>query len=125
MNTKLGAILVCVLAVAGIIQTIKMFRNHKFTTRLLFVWLFLWAAIGCFALFPHWLDYLMKTLNFGSRPFFLFTGAILILYIIIFHLSATISKLNHKILKLTQELAMLRFKLEQKEDSGDSTNWKD
>lgn len=125
MNMKLGAILILLLALGAIIQTIKNFRENKLTTRLLFMWLMIWTAIGFFACFPHFLDYLMKYLNFGNRLFFLTMGAILILYIIIFYLSANIAKLNQKVNKLIQEIAILKFRHEEQLKTGISNEYRD
>ena len=122
---KLGAILILLLALGAIIQTIKNFRENKLTTRLLFMWLMIWTAIGFFACFPHFLDYLMKYLNFGNRLFFLTMGAILILYIIIFYLSANIAKLNQKVNKLIQEIAILKFRHEEQLKTGISNEYRD
>jgi len=117
--------LILLLALGAIIQTIKNFRENKLTTRLLFMWLMIWTAIGFFACFPHFLDYLMKYLNFGNRLFFLTMGAILILYIIIFYLSANIAKLNQKVNKLIQEIAILKFRHEEQLKTGISNEYRD
>lgn len=112
MNTKLGAFIIAALMIWAIIKTIKTFKKGKLTTRLLFMWTGIWFAIGFFALFPHYLDYIMKYLNFGNRLFFITTGAILLLFIIIFYLSANIARLNQKVSRLAQEVALLKNKME-------------
>ena len=124
MNIKLGAFLVFGFAIAAIIQTIGNFKKDKLTTRLLFLWLSIWSSIGFFALFPQFLDYIMKYLNFGNRLFFLTTAAVLILFVIIFYLSSNMAKLNHKVSKLVQEIAILKFKQEEQLKAGISTDYK-
>ncbi|MCP5045536.1 MAG: DUF2304 family protein, partial [bacterium] len=60
MNTKIGALVICLLAVIAIIMTFRIFKKDKLSTRLLFFWLVIWFSIGFFALFPHLLDYIKE-----------------------------------------------------------------
>jgi len=113
MNTKIGAFLIVFISILAIINTIWMFKKDKFSTRLFLMWLFVWSAIGIFAFFPSFFDYLMKLANMGNRTFFITTGAILILYIIIFYVTTHISKMNRKIAKLVQEIAILNYRFEE------------
>ena len=112
MSTKLASFLISIFAVFAIVITIRTFRKNRLSTRLFLMWLFIWSAIGFFALFPSLLDALMQVVNIGYRPFFLSTGAILILYVIIFYISSNVSSTNRKISKLVQEIAILNHKLE-------------
>lgn len=118
MNLKIAAFIIALSAVFAIITTIRFFKRNRLSTRLLLMWVSIWFAIGLFALFPFLLDKLMILSNIRSRPFFITTGAILLLYMIIFHFSSNMSKINRKISTLVQEIAILNHKLEQasKED---------
>lgn len=112
MNTKLAAFIIVIFSIFAIIMTVRIFRKDRLSTRLFLMWLFIWFAIGFFALFPFVLDKAMKAVNIGSRAFFITTGAILILYIVIFHISSNMSRMDRKISKLAQELAILNRKLQ-------------
>jgi hypothetical protein len=79
------------------------------------MWSFIWLAIGVFALFPALLDKLMRLVNMGDRSFFLTTGAILILFMIIFYISSSMSRMNRKISKLIREIAILNYKLDEQD----------
>ena len=115
MNLKLGAIIIAISALLAIFLTIRIFRKNRLSTRFFLIWLFIWFSIGFFALFPSVLDKLMKLANMGNRLFFLTSGAILILYIMIFYLTSTLSRMNRKISRLTIEIALINFNLEKKE----------
>ena len=78
------------------------------------MWLFIWFVIGFFALFPFLLDRLMRFANMGNRLFFLTTGAILLLYIIIFYITSNMAKMNKKISDLVQEIAILNYGIRKK-----------
>jgi len=114
MNPKLGAFIIAIFAILAIVRTVQIFRRNKLSTRLLLMWLSIWFAIGFFALFPSVLDKLRKFFNMGYRPFFITTAAILLLYVIIFYVTSGMSRINRKISKLTQEIAILNYKLGEK-----------
>lgn len=112
MNTKIAAFVIVGASVYGITKTINSYRKDDISTRILFLWVFLWSGIGAFALFPSMLDAIMKLVNMGDRLFFLTTWAILILFVIVFYVTSNISKSNRKISKLTQEIALLKYQQE-------------
>lgn len=112
MNTKIAAFVIVGASVYGITKIISSYRKDDISTRILFLWVFLWSGIGVFALFPSMLDAIMKLVNMGDRLFFLTTWAILILFVIVFYVTSNISKSNRKISKLTQEIALLKYQQE-------------
>ena len=111
MNTKLGAYVIAILATLAVMKTVRIYRENRLSTRLFLMWLIIWFIIGFASLFPSTLDTLMRLANMGNRIFFLTTGAILILYMIIFYITSNISRTNRKISKLVQEIAILEYKL--------------
>jgi hypothetical protein len=115
MNTKLAAFLIAAIALLIIIKTIQTFRKDKLSTRLLFLWIFIWFSIGFIALYPSIPDKLMKLINLESRPFFIIMVAILILYIIIFYITSAISRINRKISRVIQELSILTYTIKEKD----------
>lgn len=114
INTKIAALLIVAFSLGSILKAIRTFRQDKLSTRLLVMWIVIWAGISFFAVFPGFLDWIMQMVNMGNRTFFLSTGAILILFVIVFYLSSHISRLNHKISGLVQEIAILNYRLEDK-----------
>ncbi len=113
INTKAAALLIVAFALFAILKAIRTFRQDKLSTRLLVMWITIWTGISFFAVFPGLLDRAMQMVNMGNRTFFLSTGAILILFVIVFYLSSHISRLNHKISVLVQEIAILNYRLEE------------
>lgn len=110
MNTKVAAYLILILSLIAIFRTIKLFRRDILTQRLLLLWISIWISIGFFALFPSFLDLLREYVNMGDRPFFLSTGAIIVLFIFIFYISSAVSSAKKQIVKLTREIAVLNYK---------------
>jgi len=110
MNTKVAAYLILILSLFAILRTIKLFRRDVLTIRLLLLWISIWISIGFFALFPSLLDFLRQYINMGDRPFFITTGAIIVLFVFIFYISSTVSSAKKQIVKLTREIAVLNYK---------------
>ena len=117
MNTKLAAFLIAILALLAVLNTIRSFKRNRLSARLLFMWLFIWVCIGFFSLFPSPLKVLMSWVGMGNKLFFLTTGAIILLYVVIFYVSSSLSNMRLSIARLTQELALLRYELEEKKDA--------
>lgn len=118
MNLKLGAFIIVFVSLFSLYKTFSNFKRNKLTTRLLAMWSVIWLSIAFFALFPQFLDSIMGFFNMGNRLFFLTSGAIIILFVIIFYLTSTISRMNKKLSTLAQEVSILNFKLEEKEAKG-------
>ena len=108
MNLKVGAYVIAIIAAFGFVNTLRMFKRDRLTARLLLMWLAVWFSIGFFALFPSLLDRLMRLAQMGDRPFFLTTGAIVLLYILMFYISSAVSRMNAKIGKLAQQIAIMK-----------------
>lgn len=69
-------------------------------------------------LFSFWrsgLDVMSKLFGVFEPPNLVFTGFIFIILIYLLHLSVVSSKAQHSITRLTQELAMLKEKMEKAE----------
>jgi len=120
-NDKLGALVIAIFAIGAILVTVRIYRKNRFSTRLFFMWLFIWLIVGFLALFPSVLDKLMALANMGNRMFFITSAAILFLFILIFYLSANVSKMNRRISKLVQNIAILDYKLEKIQKKKDET----
>jgi putative solute:sodium symporter small subunit len=114
MNVKLAAFIILFLSIMGMASTVRIYRKDKLSTRLFAMWMVIWFAIGFFSLFPSALDRLRLLVNMGDRLFFLTTGAILLLYIIIFYVTSNLSKMSRKLNKLAQEIAILNHNLEDR-----------
>jgi len=108
---KISGILVIVVAVLGLIFSIKQFRKDKLSTRLLFLWLGIWCVMILFSLFPDFLNFFMSFLNMGNRMLFVSLGAIIIIFIILFYITSAISRLNRKLAQIVRKMALLEDEL--------------
>jgi hypothetical protein len=128
MNTKLAAYIIFCLCLLAIYQTIKLFRKDVLTVRLLLLWVTIWISIAVLSLFPSLLDFFRQHVNMGDRPFFVTTGAIMVLFVMIFYLSSALASTRKNIVKLTREVAVLQYKtkkLVQKTRSSDQDEYRD
>ena len=55
----------------------------------------------------------MRLVRMGNRLFFLTTGAIMILYVMMFYVSSNATSNARRICKLTQAVAILNYELEK------------
>ena len=81
--------------------------------RTAFLWIFLWACIGFFALFPAALDGLTRAANMQLRIFFVLVIAVAALFALVFSLMSKIDKLTHDLARAQQEISLVGYRLEQ------------
>jgi hypothetical protein len=112
MSAKLAAYIIVIVCLVAIFRTITLFRRDVLTVRLLLLWISIWISIGFFALFPSLLDFIRRYVNMGDRPFFITTGAIMVLFVFMFYMSSAISSGKREIVKLSREIALLHYKIE-------------
>jgi hypothetical protein len=96
-----------------IVATIWNLKRENLGIRSALVWALLWAAIGYFSLFPGSLDAAMRLAQMGNRMFFISMLAILVLFAFVFGLSSRLDKLDQKLTKLTREIGILAYKIDQ------------
>lgn len=82
------------------------------------VWIFCTITLLIFALWRNGLDVIAKLLGVYYAPALIFLGAIFAIIIFLVHLSVVNSKQHHQIKLLAQELALLKNKLEEKENES-------
>lgn len=75
-------------------------------------WIVLWAGIGFFSLFPSRLNAVMLIAQMENRTLFMLIVAVFILFALLFNLVSRVDKVHRNIGKLTQEIAILNYKLE-------------
>lgn len=102
---------VAIFSIFIIAVAVRLFRRNRLATRIFLMWVAIWLAIGFFALFPSFLDKLMQLVVMENRQFFLTTSAIVLLYVLMFYITSTVSRTDRKMSKLTREIAILNFKL--------------
>lgn len=121
MNIK-TQILVAVVVVVAMAALINMIRNNKLELKYCLLWFLLGMAILIFDCFPWLTARLAALIGIGQPINLLFFAGFCFSLLIIFSLTAVVSRLSVKVKKLTQELALLEKKLENIEDSKGMIN---
>ncbi len=121
MTTKLALHLITILSIIAIYFTFNLYRKNQLSTRMLFLWMVLWVSMGIFSVFPGWLDYIRAIIEMKNRLAFLFVFSIVMLFVMSFYFSSKLDMAQNKIMKLTQELSLLRYELEQLQEQNDDT----
>ncbi|MGG4178503.1 DUF2304 domain-containing protein [Virgibacillus pantothenticus] len=102
--TIFSFIIVCVFFVI----VIEAVRRGIFETKDSLIWIFTCIVLGVLSLSPGLLNFLAKFLGIVYAPSLLFLFGLLCTIIMIFDLTKRISKLNNKVILLTQELSLLK-----------------
>lgn len=74
------------------------------------VWIILWGAIGFGSLFPSRIDYFVRAAQMGDRMFFILLISVLVLFAVVFGMTARLDRMQRDFAKLVQEQALMRFK---------------
>lgn len=105
MNVYEFAMLFCLLF---LFTTIELIRRQKIEER----YALLWLALGFFMMllsgFPKVLDGLSRMVRVHYAPSLLFLTGMACLFLFIMHLTIVISRLNRRMTRLVQELALLK-----------------
>lgn len=97
-----------------IARTLRQVKHEKIGIRSGIIWIILWASIGVGSLFPSIMDIFMRLAMMENRMFFILIIAVFILYATVFNLVSKIEKAERNVAKLVQEIALLRYQLEEK-----------
>jgi hypothetical protein len=79
------------------------------------VWCICTFILVLFSFWPKGLELLSKLFGVFDPPNLVFTSFIFLILVYLLHLSVVSSKSQHSIVKLTQELALLKAKMEKAE----------
>lgn len=105
------------LSLSAIVYTLNNLKKESMGIRSAIVWLLLWIAIGFFILFPSLLDSAMRLAQMENRMFFILIVAVFILFALVFNLSSKIDKLQRSLGKLVQEIAIMNYRMENKDET--------
>lgn len=105
-----------IFSVALIIFIINLVRKDKLDEKYSILWLFASFVILIVSIFPRLITIVANKFNVYYPPSLMFLFAIIILGAYIVHISIVITRQNKMIVKLTQELGILKEKVEKKEE---------
>lgn len=102
-----------VFSVVLILFIINLVKKNKLDEKYSILWLFASFIILIVSIFPSVITFLSNKFNVFYPPSLMLLFAILILGAYIVHISVVITKQNKMIVKLTQELGIMKEKLEK------------
>ena len=112
MSLKLKLILIGIM-VAFILYMCLSIRKHQISVKHSFIWLMAsFIAILCI-IFINYLFKIANLIGIEKASNMLFFISIIFLVVICFNLSSQLSSQNNKIIKLTQELSLLKNEIEK------------
>lgn len=94
---------------------INLVRKNKLDEKYSILWLFASSIILIVSIFPKIITIVANRFNVYYPPSLMFLFAIIVLGTYVVHISIVITKQNKMIVKLTQELGILKEKTEIKE----------
>ena len=104
-----------IFSIAFIIFIINLVRKNKLDEKYSILWLFASVVILIVALFPSIITIIAQKFNVFYPPTLMLLFAIIVLGAYIVHITVVITKQNKMIVKLTQELGILKEKFEKKD----------
>lgn len=113
MNIRIQ-ILIIVMTLLAVFYVINKIRNKGIELKYSLLWLLLGTGIIIFTCFPQFTTWLAHTLGISQPMNMLFFAGFCFMLPIIFSLSVAVSKLSNKMKRLTQEMALLEKKIEEK-----------
>ncbi len=100
-------------ALLAALQSLRLFVMDRTSIRTTVLWTTLWIGIAVFGLYPALLDHIMAAIQMESRTFFIAVVGLAILYRLQFRSTQERDLLERRVGRLTQEVALLRYQLEQ------------
>jgi hypothetical protein len=102
------------LSISFLLFIFELIRRKKVKEAYAILWLFFAAIFIVLSIWKGGLDYLSAIFGIYYPPAFLFLFLIIAIILILIQFSVVVSGQNEKIKKLTQELGLLKEKLESK-----------
>lgn len=97
---------------------LEMLRRRQLREKYAVLWLVVGVGSAALAIVPDLLDTVANALHVADPPNLLLFGACVVLLLVTVHLSWETSRLEDKTRALAEELALLRYQLEQQGATG-------
>lgn len=119
MKITTASILFALVALVQVVRILLQVRQDRLGIRSGLIWVLMWGGVGIGSLFPSIMDLLMRFAMMENRMFFILIIAVFVLFALVFDLVSRIEKSERNIAKLVQEIALLRFRLEEANKDGE------
>lgn len=111
---KLQIILI-VFSALGFVYILNMIKKYKLELKYSLLWLLIVILLFFLSLFPRWISMLSSIVGIEVPSNTLFLFGIISIYLITFTLTVSLSRLSNRAKELTQELGLLKQKVEELE----------
>ena len=108
-------IIAIVASLLFLLYIVRLIIKGKLREEYSIVWIICTVVLIVFSFWRQGLEVLAKLVGVYEAPNLIFTGAIFAIFIYLLHLSVVASKLHSQNKKMAQELALLKEKIEKKE----------
>lgn len=112
MNIRLQ-IVIGVIIIGVLVLIVNMVRKKKIDLRYALSWICLAIVLLLLDIFPGIMEWMAELIGIKTPSNMVFFFGFLLLVIIIYSLTASVSRLSNKTKQLTQELALLREEMER------------
>lgn len=103
-----------IISIIVLFYVINVVRKKQFSIKESFWWVMGAIIMLLLSIFPHSIDYIAKILNIAYPPSLLFVICIVFILFINFRSSRKITDLQTKVTDLTQELSIIKEKINRK-----------
>ena len=113
------AIVFLIIACFAIYRTVIQIKKEDIGLRSGMIWIAIWGSICVLGIFPDVLNVAMGMVQMRNRMFFILIIAVFILFALVFNQATQLDKMDRNIRRLVREVALLNYKLENKDkDEG-------
>ena len=113
MNIFFLSVIFCLIFLGFVVE---MIRQRRISERYSLLWLILGFVMLLFSLFPTMLNRISQAIGIVYGTSLLFFIGFLFSLVFILHLTTVLTKLDRKMTRLTQELALLKSRQEEAAD---------
>lgn len=109
-------IIAIVVSLLFLLYIVRLIIKGKLREEYSIVWIVCTIVLILFSFWRDGLDIVSNLLGVYAAPNLVFTAAIFAIFIYLLHLSVVVSKLHSQNKQLAQDIALLKNKIEKKED---------
>lgn len=113
MNIRIQLIIITIVIIS-LITLVNMIRKNKVELKYALLWFVLGSGVFIFACFPRVTNFLAELMGISTPINMLFFIGFCFSLVIIFSLSVAVSRVSSRVKKLTQELALLKKEIKDK-----------
>ena len=113
---KIISVLTLFLSAIIIVILVFLLKKDKIAFKAFLFWFFFWLLMPVFFIFPSFLDSVSRFFGMGNRMFFVFTTAILTLFILCFYMYIKMKQQELTMIKMAQILSIVSSKLDETRD---------